>query len=173
MRIFFRRKKIFAILNNVCYIFVVSTILRFNRVSKVSTGKIILAVMATCMTLEFFTASVAKCLAMDKFRETLSVSMLVPDRLVPAVAVLLICAEGAVAIGMCFGHLRLWAIRLSLVLSSSFVAYGAWRIANGIATPCSCFGLILNLSPTGSFMLATVTFMLSSTLNICKLTLLK
>ncbi len=116
----------------------------------------------TCLIAgELLLASIAKALFIVQFQRTLEVSMLVPNALVPAVAVGIIAVEAATGIGLTIPRFSYAFAKVAVMLSSLFVGYGFWRVIKQISPPCSCFGPILNLPPAGSVALSLSTFVVA------------
>jgi uncharacterized membrane protein YphA (DoxX/SURF4 family)/peroxiredoxin len=100
----------------------------------------------------FLTAGVGKLLDMAGSRRALR-DFHVPDRAVPAAALLLPLAEIATALALIFRPTARWGALAALILLAAFIAGIALALARGEEPDCHCFGQI-HSAPAGRLTLA-------------------
>lgn len=101
----------------------------------------------------FLSAAVSKTSRFSEFQATLMASRLIPQLAVVVFARCIIIAELALSIALLSAATRkvsLWGL---IFLVSIFLSYNAWRWIENIAVPCTCFGLLFNITPLQSVFL--------------------
>jgi uncharacterized membrane protein YphA (DoxX/SURF4 family) len=77
-------------------------------------------------------------------------------------AIMVICTEIVLGVGLLFSRTRKVTLIGTLVLCSVFFAINLNRAIEGVSAPCSCLGWLLALPPKGSIALNVIQLLLAT-----------
>ncbi|HEU5168008.1 MAG TPA: MauE/DoxX family redox-associated membrane protein [Chitinophagaceae bacterium] len=100
----------------------------------------------------FTYTSVSKLLRLDNFIATLRRSPLL-DHWAGAIAWFIVLAEWIIVLLLVYAPLRLWGITASLIIMLLFTFYIGYMIVAASSLPCSCGGILQELSWKDHFLL--------------------
>lgn len=102
----------------------------------------------------FGVSGVAKVRALENLQLTLQRDLFLSGTQAAPIALALVAAEIGVTVLLILPSKRNLGLQGAMILSSTFMSFGFWRLWSGVTTPCSCFGLLLTMTPVQSIALS-------------------